>query len=51
MCLLHLEETYGVKTMHGRNGHEYKVPDLSPVYFKRLLPSDSNNIRILWMLF
>jgi len=28
MWLLHMEETDGVKTMHGRNGCEYKVPEL-----------------------
>jgi len=28
MLLLHTEETDGVKTMHGRNGREYKVPEL-----------------------
>ena len=28
MWLLHMEETDGVKIMHGRNGREYKVPEL-----------------------
>jgi len=29
MWLLHMEQTDGVKIMHGRNGREYKVPELS----------------------
>jgi len=28
MWLLHMEETDDVKTMHGRNGHEYKLHEL-----------------------
>jgi len=28
MWQLHMEETEGVKKMHGRNGREYKVPEL-----------------------
>jgi len=49
--LLHMEETDGVKVMHGRTGREYKVTELPQFSLHGYCPRDSNNIRVLWMLF
>jgi len=47
MWMLHMEETDGVKVMHGRNGREYKLPELPHISVDGYCPET----RIIYVFF
>ena len=50
MWLLHMEETDGVNIMHGRNGREYRLPEMTRFSYMVIAPRPVNSTS-LWFLF